>query len=300
MEWVVFFGGCVMIHLYRNFINSRFHQRKVTMFLQNLHTHSQYCDGADTPEELILAALEKGFSSIGFSGHSYMSYSPFFVQMGDKTQVYKEMVSELKERYRDQIEIYLGLEVDMYSGPDLTGYDYLIGAVHYLKLGEEYVGFDRREGEVETIINRHFGGDGMKYAKFYYQTLAQLPQYGSFDIIGHFDLITKHCDNRQFFDMTSKEYLCAAFEAADALSGKIPFFEVNTGAMARGYRNSPYPDIEILKYLKERGFGAVITSDCHAKNSLDYRFDMATELLKAAGFKEQYVLRASGFTAISL
>lgn len=268
------------------------------MFLQNLHTHSQFCDGADTPEELILSALEKGFSSIGFSGHSYMSYSPFFVQMGDNTQAYKEKISELKERYRDQIEIYLGLEVDMYSGPDMMGYDYLIGAVHYLKLGDEYVGFDRGECEVETIINQSFGGDGMQYAKRYYQTLAQLPQYGSFDIIGHFDLITKHCENRQFFDMMSKEYLHAVFEAADALSGKIPFFEVNTGAMARGYRTSPYPDLAILKYLKERGFGAVITSDCHDKNKLDYQFSMARELLKAGGFTEQYVLKDSEFTAI--
>ena len=37
--------------------------------IQNLHTHSTYCDGADTPEEMIETALEKGFTSIGFSGH---------------------------------------------------------------------------------------------------------------------------------------------------------------------------------------------------------------------------------------
>ena len=36
---------------------------------QNLHTHSSYCDGKDTPEELVLYAINSGFSSIGFSGH---------------------------------------------------------------------------------------------------------------------------------------------------------------------------------------------------------------------------------------
>lgn len=270
------------------------------MYLQNLHTHTFYCDGADSPQEIINAALEKNFKSVGFSAHSYMKYSPMFVKQGDKTEEYKLEVSALKEKYKDLINIYIGLEVDMYSNPDMSGYDYLIGSVHYLKCEEEYVGFDKAEKDVEYIINTYFGGDGMKYAKAYYKTLAQLPQYGKFDIIGHFDLITKHCDNREFFDTSSKEYIYAAIEAAEALAGKIPFFEVNTGAIARGYRKTPYPSITLIKELKRLGFGAVITSDCHNKLMLDYKFDEAAELLKNCGFKEKYVLTDDGFKAVSL
>ena len=80
--------------------------------LQNLHTHTSYCDGADTPEEIVLAAIDKGFESIGFSGHSYMSYSRMFLEKGDKTEEYKENVKSLKEKYKDRIKIYLGLEVE--------------------------------------------------------------------------------------------------------------------------------------------------------------------------------------------
>ena len=140
----------------------------------------------------------------------------------------------------------------------------------------------------------------MRYAKSYYDALAQLPNYGDFDIIGHFDLITKHCETRKFFDMESKEYLNAVFDAMEALRGKIPFFELNTGAMARGYRTSPYPNILLLKQLKRLGFGAVITSDCHNKTMLDYKFDEATEILKECGFKEKYILDKNGFEAVSL
>ena len=61
----------------------------------------------------------------------------------------------------------------------------------------------------------------MAYAKYYYKTLAQLPEYGDFDIIGHFDLIMKHSDNITFFDASSKEYINAAIEAMEALKGKI-------------------------------------------------------------------------------
>ena len=268
--------------------------------IQNLHTHTTYCDGLDTPEEMVCCAIERGFSSIGFSGHSFTAYSKAFAQKGDYTEAYKRCITELKEKYKHQIEIYLGLEVDMYSGADLSGYDYLIGSVHYLRQDGVYIDFDKGIADVENVINRFFDGDGMKYAIAYYEALAKLPEYGNFDIIGHFDIITKHCESRSFFDMDSKEYLYAAIEAMEALKGKIPFFEVNTGAMARGYRTTPYPAINLIKELKKLGFGAVITSDCHNKRMLEYGFDTAAELLKRCGYKEKYILTKSGFEAVEI
>lgn len=268
--------------------------------IQNLHTHTYYCDGADTPEEIVITAMNRGHMSIGFSGHSYMEYSPIFKKMGDKTEEYKKDILDLKEKYKNVIKIYLGLEVDMYSNPDVSGFEYLIGSVHYLKCGEKYIGFDKTAMDVEYIIKRYFNGNGMEYARAYYQTLAELPNFGNFDIIGHFDLITKHCDTRNFFDISSKEYVSAAFEAAEALAGKIPFFELNTGAIARGYRTSPYPSLTIVKELKRLGFGVVITSDCHERAKLDYKFNEAAELLKSCGFKEKYILTDQGFVAVSL
>ena len=194
----------------------------------------------------------------------------------------------------------MGMEFDMYSGVDISEYDYLIGAVHYLKNNNGFIDFDRNADAVEIIINEHFNGDGMKYAKAYYEALSQLPQYGDFDILAHFDLITKHIDNKNFFDIHSKEYLKMATEAAECLAGKIPFFEVNTGAIARGFRKTPYPDITLIKELKRLGFGAIISSDCHNKNMLDCHFNEAKEILKECGFKERYILTKEGFSAVPL
>ena len=42
------------------------------MIRSDLHMHTIYCDGVDTPEDMILTALEKGLTAIGFSGHSYV------------------------------------------------------------------------------------------------------------------------------------------------------------------------------------------------------------------------------------
>jgi histidinol-phosphatase (PHP family) len=70
------------------------------------------------------------------------------------------------------------------------------------------------------------------------------------------------------------------FEAIEALAGKIPYFEVNTGAIARGYRTTPYPMPFIIKEFQRRGFGVVLTSDCHNVAFLDCWFEEAAELLK--------------------
>ena len=75
--------------------------------LSNLHTHSTFCDGRNTPEEIVLAALEKGFSSIGFSGHAY---TPFDLRYCMKnTEGYIREIWRLKEKYGKDIQIYLGI-----------------------------------------------------------------------------------------------------------------------------------------------------------------------------------------------
>ena len=102
------------------------------------------------------------------------------------------------------------------------------------------------------------------------------------------------------FDMEDRRYLAYATDAMDALRGKIPFFEVNTGAMARGYRTAPYPTATLLREFASRGFGAVISSDCHDGRYLDYGFREAEALLKACGFRERYVLTDKGFAPVAL
>ena len=267
---------------------------------QNLHTHTTYCDGKHTPEEMVLSAIDKGFDSIGFSGHSYMYFSQHISMSLEGTKEYKKEIFRLKEKYKDKINIYCGLEFEMQSKVELSGYEYLIGTVHYMPLDENPVGIDRSAEVVKGVIDTYFGGDGLAYAKEYYRLLSTLPEYGKFDIIGHFDLITKHSDTHNFFDEESKEYKTAVIDAAGSLAGKIPFFEVNTGAVARGYRKTPYPSPFILKELKRLGFGAIISSDCHDKDYLDCGFLEALELLKECGFCERYILTDSGFVAVPL
>ena len=268
--------------------------------LQNLHTHTVYCDGKNTPEQVVAAAIEKGFGGIGFSSHSFITCAPELTMAKEKTEAYKNEINSLKRKYEGVIDVFLGLEFDVYSEEDLDGYEYIIASLHNLKMDGGLVPFDRSADAVAKVIDTRFGGDGTAFAKEYYRQLARLPEYGRFDIIGHFDIITKNIEKVRFFDMESEEYLDSALTALDALRGRIPFFEVNTGATARGYRTAPYPALNLLRHFREMGFGAIISSDCHNAEYLDCGFDAARDLLVEAGFRERYILTRSGFCAIAV
>ena len=81
--------------------------------LSNLHTHSTFCDGRNTPEEIVLAAIDKGFSSIGFSGHGYTPYDLRYC-MKD-TEGYIAEINRLKTKYQGRIKILLGIEEDAFA-----------------------------------------------------------------------------------------------------------------------------------------------------------------------------------------
>ena len=271
------------------------------IYPQNLHTHSTFCDGKNDLESTVLKAIEIGFTGIGFSGHSHANYIKSTSSMPlDKTLIYKSEIARLKEKYKDKIEVFCGLEFDQYSDDDKSGYDYIIGANHYLKMGDEFVGFDRNAQTVQDIITNYFDGDGLKFSKEYYSQLAELPKYGDFDIVAHFDLIAKNIEIANLFDENDKRYQRYALDCFYALKEKISVFEVNTGAMSRGYRKTPYPNPFILKEMAKSGVGIIIGSDCHDNEYLSYGFNDAVNLCKACGVKELQIFTKGGFKGISL
>ena len=72
-------------------------------------------------------------------------------------------------------------------------------------------------------------------------------------------------------------------------------FEVNTGAISRGWRTAPYPDAFLLKELARKNARVCITGDSHAADALLTGYRQAAELLKACGFSGCWYLGARGF-----
>lgn len=268
---------------------------------QNLHVHSSYSDGLDRPEETLLTAIERGFDSIGFSEHSHNRHSTWPGQMTkERTALYVQEIRALAEKYRGRIEVFCGLEYELVADYPTEALDYLIGSVHYLDCGGTVKTFDSNLERTLEFVNTYFDGDGLRFAKCYFETLSHLADKGPIDVIGHFDLVSKNAEKGRFLDTTSRPYLEAGLSAIHALRGKIPFFEVNTGAIARGYRSVPYPQKEFLQEFLRCGFGAVITSDCHDRRYLDCAYEDARALLLETGFKTHWVLGAEGFREYAL
>ena len=260
-------------------------------YKQNLHTHSIYCDGKNTPEEMVKRAIELGFDTIGFSGHSNTKFDITWHMTPEKNLLYIAEINRLKEKYKQDITVLLGLEYEMLSDRPKDGYDYLIGSSHFVKTSDGDISFDESAEVVKDIIDRYFDGQGMKLAKEYYRRLAGLFEYGDFDIVGHFDIVAKHVEKHGIFDVESKEYQNYALEALHALSGRQRVFEVNTGAISRGYTTKPYPAPFILKEMKSLGHIVIITSDCHNKDYLNTEYDSALELIKSCGYTSVGVMR---------
>lgn len=264
--------------------------------LQNLHTHTNMCDGNNTAEEMIEGALALGFDSLGFSAHFPTVFRTDW-ELRDLEE-YSKKITELKEKYCDRIKIYLGAELDYYSVPKPASvkFDYTIGSVHMYKVGDEPIDFDNTAEISRKNINEFFGGDSGAYVKAYYSLVASLAEKIDFDIVGHFDLITKFSEKHpDLFDRDSDEYKKTALEALHALREKKELFEVNTGAISRGHRTSPYPAPFILDEMKRLKCKLVLTSDSHEINSLNSHFSEAKEYVKAHGFDTLYHLTDNGF-----
>ena len=244
------------------------------MIYSNYHTHTTFCDGKDTPEQLIERALELGCPEIGFSGHSYTPFDESWCMSREETQAYRECITRLKEKYRGRIKILLGIEQDLLGGalPDREEFDYVIGSVHYWVRGEERFDVDGALPQVQATVDRIFGGDWIAAAEEYYENVAKIAVLAP-SVIGHFDLITKHNEGYCLFDETDPRYVAAAKKCIDALLPLGIPFEINTGAISRGYRKSPYPAPHLREYIRERGGTFTINGDTHHKDNLCFAFE---------------------------
>lgn len=266
------------------------------MILQNLHTHTSFSDGKNTAEEMVLCALSQGCTSLGFSDHSSFSFGTdgWAMESGD-LPLYLQEIRRLKAKYADQMDIFLGMELDIDSVNPESGWDYLIGSVHYIHPEGVRRSIDFNAAHTEETIRDYFGGDPYAYTAAYFQRVATVAEKTNCQIIGHIDLAAKFNQQLPLFDETHPRYLAAATDALDELTKHDVIFEINTGTMSRGYRTVPYPTPTLLKAMRERNCRICITSDSHSVNTIFHAFDQARELAKGCGFRESWVLTKQGF-----
>jgi len=265
------------------------------LILSNLHTHTNYSDGKNSIEEYINKAIELNFESIGFSEHAECGYDIDCIELKLRDQInYFNLLDKYQKKY-PEINIYKGLELDSLNWEYNGSPDYTIGSVHNLLINNQVYILDWKIEYLKEIIEICNGKKN--FIIKYYQELLNFAKKSNYDITGHLDLYTKFNEKEHIFNVSEKWYLDTIKEIIKELNNLDKIIEINTGAICRGYKTAPYPDINIIKILKELESKVIIGSDAHSLNGLNCYFDETKSLLKKVGIKKIYTLSPNGFVA---
>jgi histidinol-phosphatase (PHP family) len=279
------------------------------MIKTNYHTHSTFCDGKESAEEMVRAAEQKGFAVLGFSSHAMFPFSDSWhihITPGGY-EAYMDEMARLKEAYRGRMEILAGFEADYIPNltkPDMNDMEYygqfkpdfLIGSVHFVLGDGGYYEADGPRAETRERIAKYFGGDVRRAVTAYFEAERQMLRTSRFTVLGHADVIRKQNGGRgvPLFCEDEDWYREELEKTADAAAEAGVIVEINTGGMARGYMDSPFPSPAFLRLLRARNVPAMINSDAHKGCNLDFAFDEAVQLAQAAGYTELAYLDGEG------
>lgn len=264
------------------------------------HVHSSFSDGNNTIAEIAANAYAMGIKVLGFSDHSPYPFPSNYAMTDKNLELYRQETHDLAAYYRGRMTILCGIELDIESKIDVSSFDYRIGSVHCLRLGKELRDVDSSPRETRRMIREYFDNDPYRYAEAYFLRIADLSYRQDIDIIGHFDLLTKFEEKEPLWNHDDVRYKNAWKNAVEALLPLHRPFEINSGAISRGWRTTPYPSLEILRFLREQGADIILNSDSHDMNTLCYHFDQAKEIARTCGFTSRIVLTERGMQELPL
>lgn len=265
------------------------------MFKTNYHSHSEFCDGTGKLEDYVKSAINKDFDVLGFSGHAPLPFESEWTMPKNDLLTYLNEAKRLKENYKDDIDLKIGLEVDYIESimkpsdqffHDL-GLDFIIGSVHLLpdKNKEEYLGVEYIKKEMEQLINDTFGGDARLLVKEYYRLVRDMSEHGGFDILGHLDVVKKTNIRSIYFDETEDWYKVEIETTLKCIADNKQILEINTGQVINDHsRICPSP--WILQMAKGYDIPIMLNSDAHRPDRVDNYFEEAKLMMKNAGYSE--------------
>jgi len=280
------------------------------MTYSNFHTHSLYCDGKSSLDEIINEAIKLNIINLGFSSHAPLKLKNEWAMPNFETlEKYILEIETLKKKPYQNLKIFTGLEAD--HTPLLStnfeelkekyNLDYVIGAVHLVKKVdiEEPWFIDGPEENFINGLKNVFQNDIKTAVYAYFNQLFEMLQTQKFDIIAHFDKIKLNNANR-FFDENEKWYIDLCLQTLELIKEKDVIMEINTRAFYKMKRKDFFPSFYLIEKAKEMNIKIIINSDAHHFTELISGYQEAFLAAKNAGYNEQMCLTKNGWDTSKL
>lgn len=275
--------------------------------LTNYHSHCSFCDGRAPLESFIQEAIKQGFTSYGISSHAPLPFATRWTMEWGQMAAYLQEAAHLKQQYADEIELYVGLEIDYLneaSNPASDCFrtiplDYRIGSVHMLyNEKNEMVDVDVSADTFRGIVDTYFNGDLDIVIHKYYQSLRRMVELGGFDIVGHADKMHFNAAayrpgllDEPWYDALIRDYFTEI-----ARHGYM--VEVNTKAFLQ--LGTFYPNERYFPLLRELGIRVQVNSDAHYPEKINNGRPEALEALRTAGYDTVMELHGGKWIAVPI
>lgn len=282
----------------------------------NYHTHTAFCDGADSPAVMADSAYKHGLTALGFSAHARHPCrvggldSPAPIGAGvlppaDDWHIapsdygkYVDEIARLAREYAGRMDVRCGFEADYIPGiaaPSdpfyrATGAQYVIGSVHYIVHDDGYFTVDGPAAEVRGGVASLFGGDARAAVCEYFALQREMLRTGGFEIWAHPDLFRKRNGALHLFDENDSWYRSEIKAAATEAAHSGVIAEINTGGIARGALDDVYPSAQFLALLHDAGVRVMINSDAHRAKDIACAFGRAEAAARMAGYTDFAVI----------
>ena len=247
----------------------------------DIHNHTTRCNHAEgSVDAYILRAIELGIERYGFSEHAAMDFDVRYRLGFDEMRSYQNEILIAKERYKKDIDILLGYEVDWLPGhmdERVLGakVDFLIGSVHFI----DKWSFDNPE-----FIGTWKGKNIDEVWQAYFEAIRDMAKSGLFDIVGHFDLIKvfKHLPKKDI-RLLAKEALCAIKDTGMVL-------EINTSGLRKPV-GELYPSRALLQEAYALDIPVTFGSDAHKVDQVGQGLKDAYALAQSIGYTKAVTFR---------
>ncbi|MBE6014076.1 MAG: histidinol-phosphatase HisJ family protein [Lachnospiraceae bacterium] len=251
--------------------------------LADYHMHTEFSSDSNEPvENMIKRSIESGIKNICITDHYDLDY-PHDPEEDDfvfDTDKYFVQLNELKDKYKDKINLHIGVELGLQ--PHLMDrlrtytnkypFDFVIGSSHLVHgIDPYYPAFFEGRSYHEALME-------------YFESISEnLDVFDDFDVYGHIDYVIRYVPGEKPV-LNYSEFGDILDSILERIIEKGHGIELNTAGF---YHNTdhPNPHEDVIRRYRQLG-GDIITigADAHGTQHIGYGFNKARDILLDCGF----------------